>query len=352
MGARRLGSTCSIFVILSAALSALGLSRTIMRFRVFGIILFLALGILSTPLASDAQQSAKVPRIGYLATHPAWTPYFNSAMKNLGYNEGKDFVVIWRVSDEGPAHLRAIAQDLVALGVDLILVDSTPAAFAAKSATERIPIVIAALADPVGSGLVASLTRPGGNVTGTTIMSRDVMAKRVQLLKEAAPAVSTVIIVWNPTHPSGAVQLRDAEAAAVQFRLKPLGVPVRSARDVDSAFAVVGKRGYGLLLTDDTLLINQADRLALLAVDRRLPAIGGFRGFVESGVLMSYGPSLAEQFEGAALYTDKILKGAQPADLPVLQASKFDLVINLKTAKEAELMLPQSILLRADEVIR
>ena len=297
-------------------------------------------------------QGQKVWRIGYLATHPAWTPYFHSAMKKLGYSEGKDFVVLWRVSDENPTHLRAIAQELVALGVDLIFVDSTPGALAAKSVTERIPIVIAGLVDPVGAGLVASLPRPGGNITGTTIMSRDVMAKRMQLLKEASPALSTVVIVWNPTHPHGPVQLKDAEAAVVQFRLKALQAPVRSARDVDRVFAVVGKRGYALLLTDDTLLINQAERLALLAADRRLPAISGFRAFVDNGGLLSYGPSLAEQFEGAALYTDKILKGAHPADLPVMQPSKFELLVNLKAAKEAELTLPQSILLRADEVIR
>jgi putative ABC transport system substrate-binding protein len=316
----------------------------------FCLLFFVGLALASH--ADDITRSGHVPRIGYIATHPAWTPYFHSAMKNLGYSEGKDLVVVWRVSDEGPAHLRAIAQELVALGVDLIFVDSTPGALAAKSVTEKIPIVIAGLADPVGAGLVASLPRPGGNITGTTIISRDAIAKRVQLLKEAAPAVSTVVIVWNPTHPHGPVLLKDAEAAVVQFRLKALQAPVRSARDVDSVFAVVGKRGYGLLLTDDTLLINQAERLALLAADRRLPAISGFRAFVDNGGLLSYGPSLTEQFEGAALYADKILKGTQPADLPVMQASRFELLVNLKAAKEAELTIPQSILLRADEVIR
>jgi putative tryptophan/tyrosine transport system substrate-binding protein len=302
--------------------------------------------------ADDSTRSGRVPRIGYLATHTTWTPYFNSAMKNLGYREGENLVVVWRASDQAPAHLQTVAQELVALGVDLILVDSTPGALAAKGVTEKIPIVFAGLADPVASGLVASLPRPGGNVTGATILSRDVMAKRVQLLKEAAPAVSALAIVWNPTHPHGPVLLKDAEAAAAQLGLKALRVPVRGARDVDSAFAMIGKRGYGLLLTDDTLLINQAERLALLAAERRLPAISGFREFVENGGLMSYGPSLVEQFEGAALYADKILKGAHPADLPVIQASRFELLVNLKTAKEDGLTLPQSILLSAHEVIR
>jgi putative ABC transport system substrate-binding protein len=174
----------------------------------------------------------------------------------------------------------------------------------------------------------------------------------VQLLKEAVPVVSTVAIFWNPTHPSGLVQVEDSEAAAAQLGLKAQRVPVRNAEDVGSAFAMIGKRGFGLLMTDDTLLVNQAARLAALAAERRLPAISNFRAFVEAGGLMSYGPSLAEQFQGAALHIDRILKGARPADLPVMQASKFDLLVNLKTAKGLGLTLPQSILLRADEVIR
>src|SRR5215831_9281918 len=215
-------------------------------------------------------QPGRVPRIGYLATHPAWTPYFHSAMKNQGYVEGTNLHVEWRVSDLEPGHLRIFAQELVALRVDLIFVDSTPAALAVKSATEKLPIVFAALADPVGTGVVTGLARPGGNLTGTSLMTRDVMAKRVQLLKEASPAVSTVAIFWNPTHPHGPIQIRDAEAAAAQLGLKAQRVPVRSAQDVRSAFDMVGSHGVGLLMTDDTLLVNQAERLASLAAERRL----------------------------------------------------------------------------------
>ena len=312
----------------------------------------LAGGLLAAPLVVDGSaQPSRVPRIGYLATHTTWTPYFHSAMKNLGYVEGTNLRVEWRVSDLEPGHLRTFAQELVGLGVDLIFVDSTPAALAAKSATERLPIVFAALVDPVGTGLVAGLPRPGGNLTGTTLMTRDVMAKRVQLLKEAAPAVSTVAIFWNPTHPHGPVQIKALEAAVAQLGLKAQRVPVTSAQDVGSAFDTIGKRGFGLLMTDDTLLVNQAERLAALAAERHLPAISNFRAFVEGGGLMSWGPSLAEQFQGAALYIDKILKGARPADLPVMQASKFDLVINLKTAKALGLTIPPSLLQRADQVI-
>jgi putative ABC transport system substrate-binding protein len=315
--------------------------------------LVVLVGLILGSYDDGSTQPGRVARIGYLVTHTEWTPYFHSAMKNLGYVEGTSLLVEWRVSDLEPGHLRTFAQELVALGVDLIFVDSTPAALAVKSATERLPIVFAGLADPVGSGLVAGLPRPGGNITGTTIMTRDVMAKRVQLLKEAAPAVSTVAILWNPTHPHGPVQVKDTEAAVVQLGLKAQRVPVRSAQDVGSAFAMIGKRGFGLLITDDTLLVNQAERLAALAAERRLPAIsGGFGAFVERGGLMSYGPSVAEQFQGAALYVDKILKGGRPADLPVVQASKFDLLVNLKTAKALGLKLPQSILSRADEIIR
>ena len=315
-------------------------------------LLALLVGLVAASHADDRAQLERIPRIGYLATHTAWIPYFHSAMKDLGYVEGKNLLVEWRVSDERADRLRTLAQELVALRVDVIFVDSTPAALAAKSVTEKIPIVIAGLADPVGTGLVASLSRPGGNVTGTTIMTRDISAKRVQLLKEAAPGVSVVAIFWNPTHPHGPVQVKDAEAAIAQLGLKAQRVPVRSTQDVDGAFAMLGKRGYGLLITDDTLLINQIERLAALAVERRLPGISGFRTFAEGGGLMSYGPSLPEQFQDAALYVDKIIKGAQPADLPVKQATKFELVINLKTANALGVKMPQSILLRADEVIR
>jgi len=287
-----------------------------------------------------------------MTTHTAWTPYFHSAMKNQGYVEGTNLHVEWRVSDLEPGHLRTFAQELVALRVDLIFVDSTPAALAVKSATERLPIVFAALADPVGTGLVAGLPRPGGNLTGTMLMTRDAMAKRVQLLKEAAPAVSTVAILWNPTHPHGPIQVKDIEAAVAQLGLKAQRVPVSSAQDVGSAFAMIGRRGFELLITDDTLLVNQAERLAALAAERRLPAISNFRAFVDGGGLMSFGPSLTEQFQGAALYIDKILKGARPADLPVMQASKFDMLINLKTAKALGLTIPPSLLGRADEIIQ
>lgn len=315
-------------------------------------LLALLVGLVAASHADDRAQLERIPRIGYLATHTAWIPYFHSAMKDLGYVEGKNLFVEWRVSDERADRLRTLAQELVALRVDVIFVDSTPAALAAKGATEKIPIVIAGLADPVGTGLVASLSRPGGNVTGTTIMTRDVSGKRVQLLKEAAPRVLVVAIFWNPTHPHGPVQVKDAEAAIAQLGLKAQRVPVRRTQDVDGAFAMLAKRGYGLLITDDTLLINQTERLAALAVERRLPGISGFRTFAEGGGLMSYGPSLPEQFQDAALYVDKIIKGAQPADLPVKQATKFELVINLKTANALGVKMPQSILLRADEVIR
>jgi len=302
--------------------------------------------------ADGSTQPGRVPRIGYLVTHPEWSDFFQSAIKNVGYVEGTSLLVERRVSDLTTDQLRTVAQEIVGLRVDLIFTDSTPAALALKGATERLPIVFAALVDPVGTGLVAGLARPGGNLTGTMLMTRDVMAKRVQLLKEAVPAVSTVAIFWNPTHPHGPVQLKDAEAAAAQLGLKAQRVPVRSAQDVGSAFDMIGARGVGLLMTDDTLLVNQAERLAALASERRLAAISNFRAFVAAGGLMSYGPSLAEQFQGAALYIERILKGTRPADLPVVQASKFDFLVNLKTAKALGLTLPQSILVRADEVIR
>jgi len=309
-------------------------------------------GLVLGSQADSSAQPGRIPHIGYLVTHPEWSNFFDSAIKNAGYVEGTSLLVERRVSGLTTDQLRTVAREIVGLRVDLIFTDSTPAALALKGETERLPIVFAALADPVGTGVVTGLARPGGNLTGTSLMTRDVMAKRVQLLKEASPAVSTVAIFWNPTHPHGPIQIRDAEAAAAQLGLKAQRVPVRSAQDVRSAFDMVGSHGVGLLMTDDTLLVNQAERLASLAAERRLPAISNFRAFVAAGGLMSYGPSLAEQFQGAALYIERILKGMRPADLPVVQASKFDLLINLKTAKALGLTIPQSLLVRADEIIQ
>jgi len=258
------------------------------------LVLFAAL--MGPVRAEDAPQSVRIPRVGYLATHATWTRYFHAAMKDLGYLEGKNLVVVWRLSDEKSEHLASAAQELVGLDVDIIFVDSTPAALAAKSATNRIPIVFAGLVDPIGTGLVASLAKPGGNVTGTTIITRDVTAKRVELLKEAVPTVAMLAIFWNPTHPHGPAQAKDAQAAATQAGLKAHLVPVRSAQEIDAAFATLANRPYGLLITDDTLLINQIDRLASLAIERRLPGISGFRTFAEGG-----GPHVVRAEPGGAI---------------------------------------------------
>jgi len=308
---------------------------------------------LAGPLcAEDLAQSNRIPRIGYLATHATWTRYFHAAMKDLGYIEGKNLIVVWRLSDEKAEHVASTAQELVGLRVDLIFVDSTPGALAAKNATKQIPIVMAGLVDPVGTGLVASLAKPSSNVTGTTLTTRDVTAKRVELLKEAVPTLAELVIMWNPTHPHGPTQAKDSEAAAGRAGRKAHLAPVRTAQDIDAAFATLAKRSCGFLITDDTLLVNQIDRIASLAIERRLPGISGFRTFAEGGGLMSYGPSLGEQFQGAALYVDRIIKGAQPADLPVKQPTQFDLLINLRTARALKLTIPESILLRAEEVIQ
>jgi len=257
------------------------------------------------------------------------------------------------VSDDKLDPLPTFARELVVLGVDLIFVDSTPAAIAVKSATDRIPIVMAGIADPVGVGLVASLPKPGRNITGTTIMNRDIVAKRMQLLKEAVPQRSAVAILWNPTHPMGATMVKDAERAATHLGLTAHRVPVRRAQEVEDAFILIDRLHVSsFLITDDTFLINQSERLAALAIERRLPGISGFRRFVDVGGLMSFGASIAEQFQRAARHVDKILKGARPADLPVEQPTKFELVVNLRTAKAMRLKIPESILVRTDEIIR
>ena len=271
----------------------------------------------------------------------------------MGYTEGKNIKVEWRVVDERFERLPELAAELVRLHVDLIFVDSTLAARAAHNATATIPIVPTEVADPVGSGFAASLAKPGGNITGVTNMTPDIAAKRLEILREALPKRSRAAIVWNPSHPAGKVQLAAAETAAVRLGLKVQSVPISSAAEVKSAFArVVGHRATILLITDDTLFWNLHSPMAALALQKGLPAMGGMRAFAEAGGLISYGPSLKEQFRRSATYVDKILKGAKPGKLPIERPTQFELVLNMKTAKALGVTIPESILVRADEVIR
>ena len=309
--------------------------------------------VLVVLLTSKSAQSADNPLIGYLSTHTAWVDHFREALAELGYVDGQNMTLIWRGGDQQLDELPKLARELVNLHVRLILVDSTLSALAAKEATSAIPIVLSHVGDPVGFGLTASLAHPGGNITGATLMTVEITAKRMEVLKEAVPKRSRVAVLWNPTNPIGKVQVDDALIAANRLGLKIQRIQVRKAEDLAGAFVrIANPNKTGILFTDDTMVWNQLKRVAGLSAKHSLPGIGGTRLFPEAGVLMSYGPSPKEQYQRAAVYVDKILKGAKPADLPVEQPTKFELVVNLKTAKALGITIPQSILLRADEVIR
>jgi ABC-type uncharacterized transport system substrate-binding protein len=315
---------------------------------------------LFNPFAGEAQQAAKVAQIGYLTLNLAASPHmpeaFRQGLRDLGYIEGRNVVIEIRSAEGKLERLPALAAELVALRVDVILAAGTPHALAAKQATRTIPIVFAAGTDPVMDGLVTSLARPGGNVTGLSSLGSELVAKRLELLKQAVPGVSRVAVLWHP----GALgertekdMLKEAEVAARALGVRLQFVEARGPADFDRAFSDMTRaRVDALTLLTSTMFLSERRRLVALAAKHRLPAVYPWRDVVDAGGLMSYGPDLADLFRRAATYVDKILKGAKPGDLPVEQPTKFELVINLKTAKALGLTIPQSLLQRADEVIQ
>ena len=318
-------------------------------------------GLLATPFAAEAQQAAKVPRIGYLAGNLAVSPHqheaFRQGLRDLGYVEGRNVVIEYRSAEGRFERLPALAAELVALKVDVIVTaGGTPPALAAKQATWTLPIVFVFAPDPVTSGLVTGLARPGGNVTGLSIFAPELVGKCLEQLKQAVPGVSRVAVLWQP----GALgertekeMLKEAEVAARALGVRPQFVEARGPADLDRAFSDMTKARAGALTVLSTPMFgSERRRLVDLAAKNRLPAVYSWREFVDAGGLMSYGPNVADNYRRAATYVDKILKGAKPADLPVEQPIKFELVINLKTAKALGLTIPQSLLGRADEVIQ
>ncbi len=316
-------------------------------------------GLLAAPLAAEGQQAAKVARIGYLgfnrAANSPLPEAFFQGLRDLGYVEGRNVVIEYRDAEGKQERFPALAAELVALKVDVILAPSTLAALAAKQATRTLPIVFAAAGDPVTSGLVTSLARPGGNVTGLSVLSTELVGKRLELLKQALPGVSRVAVLWHP----GAIDertekdtLKGAEVAARALGVRLQFVEARGPEDFDRAFSDMTRaRASALTVLPYAMFINERRRLVDLAAKNRLPAVYGLREFVDAGGLMAYGPNVADLFRRAATYVDKILKGAKPGDLPVEQPTKFELVINLKTAKALGLTIPPSLLGRADQVI-
>jgi putative ABC transport system substrate-binding protein len=313
------------------------------------------MSLAAAPLAAQAQV-AGVPRIGVLApiscSHPNYQA-LREGLRALGYVEGQTIIIECR--DAAGRYERAVehAAELVRLKVDVLVTDGLPAARAAKQATTTIPIVMGAVGDPVGGGVVNSLARPGANITGLTLLTAEMNTKRLEFLKAAVPGSSRVALLTNPDNPSVAQGRHESEAAARSLGLTLHVVGARRPEDLDRAFSeLLKEQARAVVLLPDPMLFAQGPRIAALAAKSQLPAVGEAREFAAAGGLMAYGPRVTENFRRAALYVDKILKGAKPGDLPVEQPTTFELVINLKTAKALNLAIPQSLLLRADEVIR
>jgi len=315
--------------------------------RLIGLVV--ALGLLSVPFAA-AQQAVKVARIGYVSLGSAVdaAKALRQGLRELGYIEGQNLVIEDRYAEGKAERLPELVAELVSLKVDIIVAAGTPPPLAAKRATKTIPIVMTSAGDPVGSGLVDSLARPGGNVTGMSLTG-----KRLQLLKNIIPSISRVAVLWNASNPIAALNMKEAEAAARTLGLRVQSLEVHGPEDMESTLpAAISGRAGALFALDDPLLFQYRQRIVDFAARNRLPASAFFKEFAHAGGLMTFGPDLAASGRRAASFVDKILKGAKPADLPVEQPTKFELVINLKTAKALGLTIPQSLLVRADEIIQ
>jgi len=316
--------------------------------------------LLAAPLVAEAQQAANVTRIGYLSHNLAASSHLRDAflqgLRELGYVEGRNVVIEYRYAEGKPERLPALAAELVALKVDVIVTVSNTTALAAKQATRTVPIVFTAVANPVAAGIVNSLARPGGNLTGLASLGSELVGKRLELLKQAVPVVDRVAVLWLP----GALGERTekemrtgADVASQALGVRLQFVEARGPADFDRAFSdMTSARADALTLLPSNMFLREHRRLVDLAAKNRLPAVYGSREFVDAGGLMSYGANQVDLYRSAATYVDKILKGAKPDDLPVEQSSKFELFINLKSANALGITIPKSMLARADEVIQ
>jgi putative tryptophan/tyrosine transport system substrate-binding protein len=308
--------------------------------------------------SAEAQQPTKIPRIGYLAPNSlsvlaARTEAFRQGLRDLGYVEGKTIVIEWRSVEGKLDRLPALAAELVRLNVDVIVTAGPTATRPAKEATSTIPIVMTLDIDPVGTGFVASLARPGGNITGLSSLAPEISSKQLELLKEIVPRLSRVAVLWASSNPGNPLQLREIKLAAETFRVKLQFLDILGSKDIQTAFKAASReRADAVLVLQNTISAGHRTELAELATKTRLPAIYPRLEFVEDGGLMSYGASFTDMDRRAAVFVDKILKGAKPADLPVEQPTKFEFIINLKAAKQIGLTIPPNVLARADKVIR
>lgn len=313
------------------------------------VLVSVVIGIVA-PMPAGAQTPTKTVRIGFLApiTHAEREAAFRQELSRLGYVEGRNLTIEHRTADGHFDRLPALASELVRLNVDVIVAVVTQAALAAKGATSTIPIVMVAVGDPVDAKLVASLARPGGNVTGTSSITADLLGKQLELLREMLPRVSRVAALWNPTNTVfQTLQLKEAKAAAAKLRIELPVVEAKAPEELDGAFRTIAAlRPDALLVMGDPMFTTQAEWIARLALERRLPTASGF--FSDAGILLSYGPDFTDLHRRAAVYVDRILKGARPADLPVERPTRFELVIDAKTAKALGIAIPPALAARAE----
>jgi putative ABC transport system substrate-binding protein len=320
--------------------------------------ILVAVVLLAVAVTADAQQPTKVPRIGYLtasspSTNPGRVEAFQQGLRELGYVEGKNIVIEFRYAEGKLDRLPALVAELVRLKVDIIVSGGPAATRPAKEAISTIPIVMGFDNDPVGNGFIASLARPGGNITGLSTLAPEISGKQLELLKEIIPRLSRVAVFGTSTFPGNAQSLKEVELAAEAFGMKLHYLDILDLKDIETAFRAAGKERAGaVIVLPSTILGSQRKQIVALAAKNGLPAIYPLTEYMEAGGLMSYGVNINDLFRRAATYVDKILKGRTPADLPVEQPTKFELVINLITAKQIGLTIPQSMLYRADKVIK
>ncbi len=308
------------------------------------------------PMLARAQQPSRVPTIGFLGAASReiagpWVSAFVKRLHELGWDEGRNVTIEYRWAEASSQRYREIATELSSRKVDVIVTWASAPTLAAKRATTTIPIVFAAQMDPVGAGVVASLARPGGNVTGMSIQQTDTAGKRIELLREVVPKLARLAVMANSAAPGAMIEMREVVTKARSLGLEATAIEVGQADEVFSAIESLKGRADALYVATDPLIFSNRVRISAMAQAQRLPTIYGGREYVEAGALMSYGPNWAELFRHAAEQVDKILRGTKPADIPVEQPTKFDLIVNLKTAKTIGLELPPSLLARADEVI-
>jgi len=318
----------------------------------------LATLLLASVHLAEAQQPGKVPRIGFLGNSTAALEAnlvgpFREGLRDLGYVEGRNILIEYRWAEGKYERFPTLIGELIALKVDLIVTAGTPASLAVKKATAAIPLVMIAVGDPIGTGLIASLARPGGNATGLTSVAEDLEAKRLDLLREVVPKLSHFAVFWNPANPIHFILEKEVQAAAAVLRMKVLSLGVRTPEELDNAFAaILRERPGALLVLPDRVFLHNRARIMDFATQNRLPGVHAYVELVEAGGLMSYGPSYADMHRRAAYFVDRILKGTKPADLPVERPMKFELVINLKAAKQIGVTIPPEVLFRATKVIK